>query len=275
MMHGPSETTPAVFTFPDTGQTVRTIMIDGAPWWVARDVLDILGLTNPTEALRGLDDDEFSTAEVIDSTGRRQPNAYIVTEPGLYSLILRSRKPQARTFKRWITHEVLPQIRRTGTYTAPGAVPTLPDLSQPSGVLALAEEFVRTARALVVADERVKEMEPKAEAHDAYMAAHDSDRLVREVAKLLEVRERWLWGFLVDEGLIFPRHQPCGNRFYDAYAQYRPHFRPTEHVVSHTITGPCSHYTLRVTPRGVGLIRRRLLAAGYLTVNTVGREGAV
>ncbi|WP_181690296.1 BRO family protein [Streptomyces sp. NBRC 110611] len=201
-----------MFTFPDTGQTVRTIMIDGAPWWVARDVLDILGLVNPTEALRGLDEDEFSTAEVIDSTGRRQPHAYIVTEPGLYSLILRSRKPQARAFKRWVTHEVLPQIRRTGAYAAPGAVPALPDLTEPAGVLALAEQFLSTARALVDADARVRELEPKAAAHDAYLSAHDSDRLIREVAKLFGIRETWLRGFLVDEGLIFARYAPCGHR---------------------------------------------------------------
>ncbi|WP_199824065.1 Bro-N domain-containing protein [Streptomyces sp. NBRC 109706] len=98
---------------------MRTVLVDGEPWWVAADVLKVLTLKNVTEALRGLDEDEFSTTEVVDSTGRHQPNTYVVNEPGLYSLILRSRKPQAKAFKRWITHEVIPQIRRTGAY-APG-----------------------------------------------------------------------------------------------------------------------------------------------------------
>jgi prophage antirepressor-like protein len=114
----PSPSTPVVFTFPETAQPVRSIAIDGEPWWVARDVLDVLGVKNPTEAMRGLDHDEFSSTEVVDSAGKRQPNTYIINEPGLYSLMLRSRKPQAKAFKRWITHEVIPSIRKHGRYEA-------------------------------------------------------------------------------------------------------------------------------------------------------------
>lgn len=106
------------FVLPETGQVVRVLHMEGEPWWIARDVLDILGIGNTTEAMRGLDDDEFSTTEVVDSVGRCQPNTYVVNEPGLYSLILRSRKPQAKAFKRWITHEVLPAVRKTGRYEA-------------------------------------------------------------------------------------------------------------------------------------------------------------
>ena len=105
-------------------QSVRTVTrADGAPWWVARDVCEVLGLTNVTEAARHLDDDEKMTI----TNPERQPgqrggaqNLIIVNEPGLYSLILRSRKPEARAFKRWVTHEVLPTIRKTGgTYMSP------------------------------------------------------------------------------------------------------------------------------------------------------------
>jgi prophage antirepressor-like protein len=102
------------------GQPVRVLEHDGEPWWVLRDVLDVLGIANPSDAVAGLDDDEFGNTEVVDSAGRRQPNSYVVSESGLYSLILRSRKPEAKAFKRWITHEVLPQIRKTGAYRPDG-----------------------------------------------------------------------------------------------------------------------------------------------------------
>ena len=81
-------------------------MIEDNPWFVAKDVCEILELDNLTEALRGLDEDELSS-EILMSGGQRR-EMKIINEPGLYSLVLRSRKPEAKQFKRWITHEVLP-----------------------------------------------------------------------------------------------------------------------------------------------------------------------
>jgi len=85
---------------------------DGDPWWIASDVCAVLELSNVTEAIRGLDDDEKSTLRISEGG----PERNIINEPGLYSLIIRSNKPQARKFKRWITHEVLPSICKTGKY---------------------------------------------------------------------------------------------------------------------------------------------------------------
>ena len=104
--------------------TVRALLRDGEPWFVAKDVMVSLGLTNTTEAMRKLDEDEFSSAEVIDSMGRMQETR-IVSEAGLYALVLSSRKPEARAFKRWVTHEVLPSIRRHGVYATPDTVESL------------------------------------------------------------------------------------------------------------------------------------------------------
>jgi prophage antirepressor-like protein len=103
-----------MFNYED-GQQVRTISIDGQPWFVAKDVCNILGVSNITETFKRLDEDEFSTTEVVDSIGRSQ-EVYIINEYGLYSLVMTSRKKEAKSFKRWVTHEVLPSIRSNGFY---------------------------------------------------------------------------------------------------------------------------------------------------------------
>ena len=119
-------------------QTVRIIMRDGEPWWVAKDVCDILELTNPTETLKALDDDEKMTLRISDINddgkmivrdsvvhlGKRGGAQFLnlVSESGLYTLIIRSNKPEAKQFKRWITHEVIPSIRKTGSYVMPSRV---------------------------------------------------------------------------------------------------------------------------------------------------------
>jgi prophage antirepressor-like protein len=102
------------FTYGDA--TIRTATVGDEPWFVAKDVCDALGISNPTDALKRLDDDERARFNL-----GRQGEANIVNEPGLYSLILASRKPEAKAFKRWITHEVLPAIRRDGGYISPSA----------------------------------------------------------------------------------------------------------------------------------------------------------
>ena len=93
-------------------QEVRTVLIDGEPWFVAKDVCEVLGIGNTSQALSYLEDDERGVTTNDTPGGNQQVS--IVNESGLYSLILRSRKPEAKLFKRWITHEVLPTIRKTG-----------------------------------------------------------------------------------------------------------------------------------------------------------------
>jgi prophage antirepressor-like protein len=103
------------------GQKVRVVDRDGEPWWIAKDVCQILGYNHTPHAVRRLDDDEYSQFTPSVRVGHHGPPARpvtIVNEAGLYALILGSAKPDARTFKRWVTHEVLPSIRRTGRYEA-------------------------------------------------------------------------------------------------------------------------------------------------------------
>ena len=91
--------------------TLRTTDQDGEPWFVAADICRVLEIKNVGQAIDRLDDDEWVMLNI-----GRQGNAYLVNEPGLYSLIMASRKPQAKSFKRWVTHDVLPAIRQAGLY---------------------------------------------------------------------------------------------------------------------------------------------------------------
>jgi prophage antirepressor-like protein len=111
------------FSFGD--RPVRVVLRDGDPLFVHADVCGVLEIGNPSDALRRLDEDEYALVS-IDGPNGRQIEVNVVTESGLYSLILGSRKRQAKEFKRWVTREVLPSIRRTGSYLAPTTAPALP-----------------------------------------------------------------------------------------------------------------------------------------------------
>lgn len=108
------ETQIKVFNNSDFGE-VRTTIRDNEPWFVAVDVCKALSITNHRDALGRLDEDEKGVA-LTDTLGGKQ-NLTIVNEPGLYTLVLGSRKPAAKAFKRWVTHEVLPALRKTGRYS--------------------------------------------------------------------------------------------------------------------------------------------------------------
>lgn len=98
----------------DNFGTIRTVILDGEPWFVAKDICDILGTTNPTMAMDGLEPFERTKFNL-----GRQGEANIISESGFYTLVLRSRKPIAKPFRIWVTSEVLPAIRKTGKYIAP------------------------------------------------------------------------------------------------------------------------------------------------------------
>lgn len=166
------------------GASLRTLTDEaGEPWFVAKDVCDILELTNPAVALQSLDDDEktnLSNSYVWSEPGRRP---LIISEPGLYRLVMRSRKPEAKEFQRWVTHEVLPSIRRTGGY-----IPTT-DADDDMTILAKAVmigQRTMEAQKQKIAEQqtRIVELEPKARFADA-VAASDGTCLVGELAKML------------------------------------------------------------------------------------------
>lgn len=225
-------------------ERVRVLDIDGEPWFVASDLLALLGLGR--SSLASLDEDEKGVHS-LNTLGGQQLGT-IINEPGMYSLILRSRKAEAKAIKRWLTHDVLPAIRQTGNY---GAVPAL------TGPELLARAVLEAADTIKKLDAKVAELEPKAELADAYLTADAGSRLVGEAAKILGMKEKELRAFLLAEKLIFIRHAACGNVQYDYYAEFALHFEARETVVNHT-WGSCNHYTLRITPRGIDLIRKRI-----------------
>lgn len=150
----------------------------GEPWFVAKDVCDILEISNPSDALKRLDDDERSRFNL-----GRQGETNIVNEAGLYALVLGSRKPEAHEFKRWVTHEVLPQIRRTGGY-----IPTT-DVDDDMTILAKAvmigqRTMEEQKRRIAAQESHINELEPKARFADA-VAASDGTCLIGELAKML------------------------------------------------------------------------------------------
>ena len=131
-----SSTSLTPFTYHN--QPVRTMQhADGSTWWVAADVCEVLGQPNVSQVCARLDNDEKGIHN-LDTLGGRQ-EILIVSEPGLYKLILRSRKQEAKVFQRWVTHEVLPQIRKTGSYGQPPPKPAasdrFPELRQSTSLL--------------------------------------------------------------------------------------------------------------------------------------------
>lgn len=142
-----------IFTYRDI--PLRTIEKDGEIWWVLKDVCDVLGISHTEAVAARLDSDEASQTGVIDSRGRKQ-NMLIINEPGLYSVILRSDKPEAKDFKRWVTHEVLPTLRRTGSYSMQDAQPMTP-----------AQLLAAQAQVLVDMERRMNEMQTQTAALEA------------------------------------------------------------------------------------------------------------
>ncbi|MFN3092161.1 phage antirepressor [Bacillus pumilus] len=159
-------------------QEVRTVIQDGQPWFVAKDVCEILGIKNATQAISKLDIDERSMLNI-----GRQGNTNIVNEPGLYTLILGSRKPEAKQFKRWITHEVILTIRKTGGYVANDDLfiqTYLPQADEQTKHF-----FKATLQTMKEQTKQIEAMKPKALFADA-VETSESSVLVGELAKLLQ-----------------------------------------------------------------------------------------
>ena len=183
-----NEIVPQVFESQEFGAIRAMRDANGEPWFIAKDVCDALGVaTNHLrEEGRGLDDDEVSTLPNWEGKGAAP---LIISEAGLYSLVLKSRKPEAKRFKRWVTHEVLPALRRDGAYVAS-------DGAEDDATL-MARALLAAKRAIDRKDRRIAELEPKALFADA-VSASDGTCLVGELAKMMTQA-----GFTVGQNRLF------------------------------------------------------------------------
>ena len=182
---------------------VRTIQNDGEPWFVLRDVCNVLGLGTPARVAERLDPDEVSQTHITDSMGRQQETT-IINESGLYNVILRSDKPEAKPFRKWVTSEVLPTIRRHGMYATPDTVEKM--LADPDTTIKLLETIKQERAARLALEAKAEADKPKIIFADAVSASHTSI-LVGDLAKLLrqngvEIGQNRLFSFLREKGYL-------------------------------------------------------------------------
>ncbi len=176
---------------------VRTVQRDNEPWFVLKDVCDVLGISNPTMVANRLDEDEVAKFDL----GSRSGETNIINESGLYSVILRSDKPEARHFRKWITSEVLPSIRKTGGYIAGQETLSPEELMAKALLIAQQKIAERDAK---IADLTVKNriMEPKADYFDACI---ERNLLLnfRETAKVLGIPPKQFMDFLMEKKFLY------------------------------------------------------------------------
>lgn len=195
------------------GSQVRTVVVNEEIWFVAKDICEVLEIKNTTDVIKRLDPEEVTRFNLGGLSGETN----IVNESGLYSLILGSRKQEAKQFKRWITHEVLPTIRRTGGYVANEDMfisTYLPHADNQTKLM-----FKATLETVRKQNEQLAILQPKAEYFDALV---DRNLLTnfRDTAKELEVGQRYFINWLLEKGFIY-RDQTGKLR---PYGKYVPEF---------------------------------------------------
>ncbi|WP_349820173.1 phage antirepressor [Catenibacterium sp. RTP21428st1_D7_RTP21428_210409] len=178
---------------------VRSLLINSEPWFVGKDVADVLGYKNQNDALsKHVDAEDKDTIAIRDSIGRNR-NTPIINESGLYSLVLSSKLPSAKKFKRWVTSEVLPSLRKTGQY----------QVKELSGSELMARALIEAQNVLAAKDKVIEEMKPKVVFADAVATSHTSI-LVGELAKILkqngiDMGQKRLFAWLREKGYLIKR----------------------------------------------------------------------
>lgn len=236
---------------------IRALSIDGDPWFVGKDIAERLGYTNPLKAIRDHVDPEDKGVNEMDTPGGRQPLIFI-NESGLYSLVLSSKLPSAKAFKRWVTHDVIPTIRKTGGYVSDTSAfvnAYFPELNetQKAAIGTMLDESRRMGQQL-------KEQAPKVLFADAVTASSTSI-LIGELAKLIkqngvEIGQNRLFKWLRENGFLMRDNMPT------QYAMERGLFVVTERTINNPDGSVRITRTTKVTGKGQTYFINRFLAAG-------------
>lgn len=179
---------------------VRSLLINSEPWFVGKDVASILGYKKPENAIANHVDDDDKTTTLIQGIGSNyKSKTMIINESGLYSLVLSSKLPSAKKFKRWVTSEVLPSLRKTGQY----------QVKELSGQELMAKALIEAQSVLAAKDKQIEEMKPKVVFADAVATSHTSI-LVGELAKILkqngiDMGQKRLFAWLREKGYLIKR----------------------------------------------------------------------
>ncbi len=183
---------------------VRTILIDGEPWFAGKDVALVLRYSNPQKAIRDHVDEEDRT--VNESFTVHGTPITLINESGLYSLIMSSKLPEAKAFKRWITHEVIPTIRKTGGYMTDSLLNRIQQ--EPAVIMEFAQALIREKNRVKALEGELNTAKPKADYYDAFINPDDCTN-IRTTAKELKIPERKFVQFLLREKYLF--RSPSGQ----------------------------------------------------------------
>ena len=248
-----------IFENPEFGR-VRTVSVDNEPWFFAKDVCDALSVAT-NHVRESLDEDEVSnlrTTEIGPEFGGKAP--LIVSEAGLYSLILKSRKPEAKAFKRWITHEVIPAIRKTGGYQ----VPQSPAEQMARGILAAQKLLAERDATIAKQNEQIAVVTPKGIFADA-VSVSKTDILIGDLAKLIkqnghDIGQKRLFAWLREKGYLVKRKGLDWNMPTQRAMEMKL-FRVKETVVTHSDGHTTVSKTPKVTGKGQVYFVNKFLAA--------------
>ena len=255
-----AELTPFVYG----DMPVRVVEIDGEPWFVLADLARVLDIADVSRLNSRLEDGVRLTHPITDSLGRTQ-QATVVSEAGMYEVVIRSDKPEAAAFRRWITSEVLPTIRRHGAYATPDALERM--LADPTTMIRTLEAMRDERTARQQAEQRAAELEPSAAAWDVLASATMGDYSVGDAAKCLsrdpsiDTGQNRLFATMAELGWTY-RHEGRrpGWRAYQAQVKTGRLVEKVSAAFQNSRTGelevPCP--TIRITPKGLAELHRLL-----------------
>ena len=221
---------------------VRTLLINDEPWFVGKDVAEILGYSNPRDALSKHVDSEDKNSVAIHDGNKGNPNLTIINESGVYALVFSSKLQSAKKFKHWVTSEVLPTLRKTGSYATP----------QLTGEELMAKALIEAKSILERQNKQIIEMKPKAIFADA-VATSDTSILIGDLAKLIkqngtDIGQKRLFERMRNDGYLIKKG--ASKNMPTQMAMKKELFEVKERVISNPDGSTRITRTTKVTGKG-------------------------